>query len=468
MQFPSFPVRFITIVAPLILVAIFPSGCTSTRAHYANYEDGKLTGWKSVSSQEGDRFSLAFIEFGEQGSFQDPSQLQAAEKLIASKAKPLVIAYVHGWHNNSASHDVERFRGFLREVTDNARIRNSGFTVVGIYLGWRGESLSVPVINSLSFWNRKAAAERLASNNDCIDAIWSLTSKARAKGSDSNYTILIGHSFGGLVVERTVAHSLVTGMHSGQNALPADLIITLNPAGDSILTRQMIASFDSRMSFQNGNYVSRESQSRLVLPGNRQLIVGISAENDRATGTMFPIGSNLGAIGKRWDRVPPPGLEQKSVSERLYFTNTPGNNKTLVNHHVAAVDSSAPLKGENAVDANLSNNIKDGIFYTSDTNDPQKTRWRRWQIAAKEAVVQTPYWLIQVPREIINDHGGIWSPNAQAMLAAVFRMNFPLQKMASGEVKPAAPNPVQLPKARDYNRLQSKEPANEPASPRNP
>jgi hypothetical protein len=60
---------------------------------------------------------MAFIEFGEHGSFQDPSQLQEAERLISSKNKVLFVTYVDGWYNHSGSRDMEPFRGFLNELT---------------------------------------------------------------------------------------------------------------------------------------------------------------------------------------------------------------------------------------------------------------------------------------------------------------------------------------------------------------
>jgi hypothetical protein len=82
-------------------------------------------------------FSMALIEFGERTSFQDPSQLHEAERLISSKNKVLLVTYVHGWHNYSGSRDMERFRGFLNELTGHRTVKGSRFSVVGVYLGSR-------------------------------------------------------------------------------------------------------------------------------------------------------------------------------------------------------------------------------------------------------------------------------------------------------------------------------------------
>jgi hypothetical protein len=50
--------------------------------------------------------------------------------------------------------------------------------------------------------------------------------------------------------------------------------------------------------------------------------------------------------------------------------------------------------------------------------------------------VDVPYWDVKVDPAIIKDHGDIWNPKAQAMMAAIFRMTNPL--MNPEKVKPRA------------------------------
>ena len=195
-------------------------------------------------------YRIAFIEFGEQGSYQDTSQLKNAIELVQDVHRPLVISYVHGWQNNARSNDVDRFEGLLARLGRAPAIRDAGFNVVGVYLGWRGKLSPVPVLKELSFFNRKATAERIASNFDCYDAIASISEAARKyHGVHGQYTILLGHSFGGLIVERSVGHAINAEIHGHADAdrsMPADLVIVVNPASDSILARQMIAALYSR------------------------------------------------------------------------------------------------------------------------------------------------------------------------------------------------------------------------------
>jgi hypothetical protein len=56
---------------------------------------------------------------------------------------------------------------------------------------------------------------------------------------------------------------------------------------------------------------------------------------------------------------------------------------------------------------------------------------------------------VRVPKEIIWGHGGLWSDNSVAMLAALFRIHFPLT--AEGKIAPLGPRLAPI--APDIERL---------------
>ncbi len=369
----------------------------------------------SLSSGSG--YDLAFIEFGEQGSYQDSSQLQNAIDLIQRTTRPLVITYVHGWHNNAGSADVDRFCEWLSALSQTQLIRSRRFHIVGVYLGWRGELTMAPVVRQLTFYSRKAAAERLASNFDCYDAIAAVSEAARKfHGSGGQYTVLIGHSFGGLVVERAVAHAINAEMHghaAPDRSLPADLILTVNPASDSILARQMMAALYMRPT-----------------ENTRPFLVSLTSKTDNATGKWFPIGTSLASTTKAFNEVPVPGAPGKQ-SERRFYTSTPGHNEFLVNHETEKLPQTikAP-NGLNAIQMNLSHNLTGDIFAT----DGPSGTLELWQFK-RVTSVDVPYWDVRVDPSIIKDHGDIWNPRAKAMMAAIFRITNPIMNPA---VKPRA------------------------------
>ena len=399
-----------------VACVVLLQGCVSMSPRYQNLSSGPLN---SVLPREG--YHLAFIEFGEQGSYLDTSQVEAAYNLVRNSRKPLVITYVHGWHNDSGSKDVGRFEEFLHDVGNTQLIKEHGFDVIGVFLGWRGEITNAPVLTELTFYSRKTAAERLANNFDCFDAISSVAEAARSYHSRANrYTILIGHSFGGLVVERAVAHALDAKMHTTNSIgsqMPADLTLVWNPASDSILSRQIIAALTQ---WQTEN--------------TRPLFASVTSTADTATGVIFPIAMTLSSTSKAFPKVhdPVPRSDNDGLgddpnahleSERSYYTSTPGHKNELINHDTVP----SPIQGHfppgtSAVALNLSHNLKgDVVALPTDSGGIEL-----WQLKQRTSAVDVPYWDIQVDKRLIKSHGDVWNLKAEALLAGLFRIANPL------------------------------------------
>src|SRR5262249_43136960 len=118
--------------------------------------------------------------------------------------------------------------------------------IVGVYIGWRGQTVAFPkgldpgkpltwwrapklLPYGITFWDRKNTAARVAGVS-CTEAILSLTAVAKMRyltdaelmafpqkptnlvhTVDKSKVIIIGHSFGGLIVERAVTQALLGG-----------------------------------------------------------------------------------------------------------------------------------------------------------------------------------------------------------------------------------------------------------------
>src|SRR5260370_4458379 len=407
---PLLPFRSHTV--EICISALWLTSCTSLSPLRPNTTANPTN---SVIARDG--YKVAFVEFGEQGSYQDPTQLQNALALIRDTPQPLVITYVHGWQNNVESGDVQSFESLLARLNRAHAIRNVGFHVVGVYLGWRGKLTPVPVLKEISFWNRKATAERLASNYDCYDAIASISEEARRKGRGNQYTVLLGHSFGGLIVERSVAHAINAEIHghaAADRSMPADLVIAVNPASDSILARQMIAALYSRKT-----------------EGTRPLFVSITSTGDWATGGFFPIGTGLASVSKGFNEVGVPGPAKTMENERKFYTSTPGHNEMLINHVTLNLQKTITSpQGHPALETNLEHNLSADVFTLDGTNG----KLDLWQIK-RIGDVDVPYWDVKVDPTIIKDHGDLWNEKAEAMMAAIFRMANP---MLNPHAKPKA------------------------------
>jgi len=441
---------FVTLASTLLLATCAPYG-----PYHPNTAAEPLN---SVRGPADGRYKMAFIEFGDQGSALDESQRVAAVSIIRKAERPLLFVYIHGWQNDATSGDTCKFEHFLDTLSRFPEMREHKINLIGVYIAWRGKDLTIPGLDLLTFWSRKSAGGEVAAENGCLAAISELALAARAPDKKLHHCVLMGHSFGGLVLGNTISHSILDASGNGErNSSPWDMAVAFNSADDSISTRQLMSELDSLYKYDPARhaYVGRSGGPGKVatIDENRPLLIMLQAENDKATGAFFPIGTGLAnMIGLRyhWARVPVPGRNGEKVSEKEFETHTPGNNKYLVNYQVVSRGEATPppgLKGvENrAVEANAVHNLQGRIFYTSTKNDrhenkycsgsiynsneikpvPDNEVWRKWEIVYS-GNARIPFWIVRVPKEIISGHGGLWSDNSIALFTALYRLHFPV------------------------------------------
>jgi hypothetical protein len=455
---------FVTLALSMLLAS-----CASYGPYHANIPGEPL---RSIREPNDGRYKMAFIEFGDQGSPLDNYQRKAALEMIHKTERPLLFVYIHGWQNNATSSDVCRFEHFLDSVSRSPDFNGRKVNVLGVYIAWRGKTLTVPGLKFFTFWSRKAAGEEIAAANSCLSTIQELAVVAREPGKDYHHTVLLGHSFGALVLGNTISHSIL-GTSS-----PWDMAVAFNSAASSVNTRQLMQELDYLYKYdaQRRAYVSRSNlggTETRTIPENRPAIVFLQSENDTATTTAFPLGQqvyNTLNLRFHWQKVPVPGHHGKRVSEREFYDRTPGNNKYLVNYQVVPQrEGTAPPPGlketqNRAFEANVKQDHPDYTFYTSEHNDGHeegfcrndkydsdavrppsgKEIWRRWKFEYT-GNARVPCWIVRVPKDIISGHGGLWSDNSVAMLGALLRIQFPL----AGGGKVATPESITAPDTPD-------------------
>ena len=246
------------------------------------------------------------------------------------------------------SGDVCRFEHFIDMVSRLPEVTQGKINVIGVYIAWRGKDLTVPGLDLLTFWNRKLTGGSVAAQNSCLATINELALAAREPGKQVHHCVLMGHSFGGLVLSNTISHSILDASSTGaRNASPWDMAVAFNPADDSIGTRQLMSELDYLYKYDptRGAYVGRSpgAEEGAVTSENRPLLIVLQSENDQATGKFFPIGQTLANtinLHYHWDKVPVPGGNGQKVSEGEFQTHTPGNDKYLVNFNVVPLGRS--------------------------------------------------------------------------------------------------------------------------------
>ncbi len=445
-------------------LALLP-GCTTNKQHRFVNVDSRDTTKSAFESYVPDEhpYQLSYIEFDERGDYWDRAQLaDAARRIHRSKQPLLMVAFIHGWHNDASEQagDVARFRCLLKQLGHSPA--TSQLRVHGVFIGWRGESVArnslLWVPKQLSLFNRKGAIER-AAGHPMADSIYWLVRETR-KYQPGSRTVLIGHSLGALGLEKILAQSLPARLYtygtrsggasaSGELYTPADLVLLLNSAAESSYAKELVDTF---------RRIPRTPGSNTSIDPEHPLLISITSKADQATGKFFPIGTGLSNffgtfrdyhLTRKYDGT------DETVSQRKYFTTTPGHNPYLVTHEVVPLNPPVRVKAGKwdetvgvcqpeinpAFEYNL--NHPDRRRFVSG----EKERYDQWEIRRKPGGELTPYWLVEVPGELIPGHGDIFNPNARAMMAAFFRINNLMQKGAPRTMSAAMDRPMEVPRA---------------------
>ena len=192
----------------LFLIALTTSACVANKPFRS-----QISIYPPVPVEQ--PYTLAFIEFDDMGEFWDRRQFDRAlnairQAKVAGHGQAIVVTFVHGWKNNSSdkSGNVWGFREQLRQIVGYYR----GFTdipVVGIYIGWRGSVTDIPLVKQFTFYNRRAAAIRIPGAS-LTETLHQIMRVSKSDEHDRSVCVLIGHSFGGMVLERALSQSKVS------------------------------------------------------------------------------------------------------------------------------------------------------------------------------------------------------------------------------------------------------------------
>ena len=243
------------------------------------------------------RIPVAYVEIDEQGYFQDRRQMEQALALVAAAGKPkYVVVFVHGWFHSARPDDenVRRFKCALNNL--QAIDGNVHEDVVGLYVGWRGKSWRLPLIQYATFWERKNTSEEIG-RGSLVEFLIRLERVVKPAPSSLNKLMLIGHSFGASVVFNAIGQTLMTRFLLDAEKLAAaqeapthaqsrpglvsgygDLVVLVNPAIEATRIMPFFSSMNEYTRKQVALFSSAQPP-RLVI---------LSSEGDWATRMTFP------------------------------------------------------------------------------------------------------------------------------------------------------------------------------------
>jgi hypothetical protein len=474
-------------------VAIMLVGCTGNQAYrdrdsrpwadqpQVSFVRGyQLAQYEPFSSPSGDHhFDLSYIEFDEKGDYWDRRQLGWTVQEIKRAATgndTVLVVYVHGWQNDASGlreHDVGKFRCLLEHLAEADGFKHRFF---GVYIAWRGKSvpggdgwfpnnsvfdlLSKSIFfvpHELSFYGRKNVATHTAAL-PTTEAIFQSVAAARHWTQESGHrstTVLIGHSFGGLLLEKALSQAFAAKMISedgtggGSFIAPADFVVLLNSATESIYAKEMTDMLRRRA--RSGGSSPQEISAK------HPLIVSITSRADWATKILFPIGTQLSnsfGLFRRYEWDTLYGDSSHDVSQRQYFTHTPGHNRLLISHEAEAVSGTPvdPVYQEtDSCDREMlgafRRNLDDPatgpngeIRFTTGASSGNEVEWQLTPTTPDR--LMTPYWIIEVPHQIMRDHSDIFNENSIALMARLFRISNPKPK--EGVITTSMPRTMRL------------------------
>lgn len=381
----------------LVLTVALLSACVSDSPYQAGADYSVSA---PVDAGIGTGYVLSHVEFDDQGWFQDLRQRQALfarlQALHREKKSMLIVAYTHGWKHNAEEGDsnLRDFRKLLAQLTsiEQATHRPSGpRTVVGVYIGWRGSTVPIPIVEDITFWARKNAAERVGSRS--IKQLFVELNQFRAYGngwsasdqlaeSKDTQLVFIGHSFGGLITYTALYSAILErGLQLNQEGRYrtaksfGDFVLLVNPAFEGALYEPIWQAALSR-----GCYPRWQ----------RPVMAIVTSRADMATRLAFPAG-----------RLYTFAQSAPHEGERETVMHTVGHLDRYLTHNLDMVkDADAPRAQVDAAGADADTVTTLGPF--------RLTKTKRFS-DEKAFPERMPYLVIQAGPELIADHNDFWN-----------------------------------------------------------
>jgi hypothetical protein len=415
--------------------------------------------WPVKAQDPTARYNLEVVQVDDFGSFWDAGHAREVANRIdtwSQAENTFIVVFIHGWHNDAEpdNGNLINFQQSLDEIAklmdDSASAQTrqqltgqASYRLVGVYVGWRGKSLPMP-LDYATMWWRKDAAERVG-NGDVAEFLERLQ-RTYLRANSTNATgknriikpftglVTIGHSFGGQVLMRALARPIeeVLVEHTpheisdteAEPALPnpnatkqekpidsfGDINILLNPA----LEASQYARIDSL--YRKLSYDEHQTPQLMVL----------SADDDWARKSFFPIARVLTLPFRPTFRSSYQGALWGQALGVLASQQTHDLNRST------AVDSLTHADYEAVNEKLAANTATAGHPVPAATlavPDPLGTRIRHFDFTSQLAfggaelvprapmrVANSPVAIVVTHQDIITQHSGIFNPELRAFL----------------------------------------------------
>jgi pimeloyl-ACP methyl ester carboxylesterase len=434
---------------------------TVHEADFATKEARERIETSALEVHEDEGYELAFLEFDDQGSLFSRAPLEllidTLKKEAARSDKPRLnlVLFTHGWLNDArlCNRNACCFRAFLSRLAKDVRAveaRAGGggapARTIGIFIGWRGLSATVPPLRELSFYARKRAAHTIG-QGELVELLTFLDRYQKHVNEETPRRcrlVMLGHSFGGAAMFTAIAnvlksrvvdaqvHSMLTGKPEPVVGF-GDLVVLANPAFEAAL----YAPFQELLT-QHPTFGERQ----------RPALVILASETDSDTKVLFKVGRSLSTMFQR--------TGPRSPRETL--VTTVGNYDPFVTHRVDVIEH-----GPDAQKASMMGTVENCAcaLPMKDLPPDMLDRLAEMVDASNRGVpvplpplacpgVETmgsvaltcktdnerPLWVVRASNEVISGHSGFFTrPVSDLLRGLVFRA---MMEDLAGATRPAA------------------------------
>lgn len=365
--------------------------------------------------QEHKDYDLAFVEFSDRGNAFDDSYVNNVLDRVSEKVNKdgaVIVTFVHGWKHNASEEDgnVISFKQTLQDIRNELKKSFSAIPslekrrLIGLYVGWRGATTKIPLIENLTFWDRKAAAQEVGKGSvtTLLLRLNQILEESEQGGiPDNNVLVVVGHSFGGAIVASAFSEVLTERVVKRDRRTQVartvmDGVIVLNAALEATQVLPLVEA----------------AVEKPYRPDQRPIFVSISSDADKATHYTFPIGQTLGLLltwrqadlkrGYLRDRKDP--APQNTLREEHLDTTTFANFAPFLTHRLTSSEKTTDTDFE----------------YTPCSQDPEGCKPMGLTSLSGYPFIETPehypLYFIKTDASVMKSHNDIFNQKVRAFL----------------------------------------------------
>lgn len=399
-----------------------------TSCTYKNAGDCSRSAIQLYAPDADNEYHLGFVEYDDQGQLRDRKQMEEVLGTyynIAANDDVMLLAFVHGWHHSAEPGDsnIKSFRKMLAMVSGMETIgsRQEGRKkrkVLGLYVAWRGDSITIPYVNDLTFWDRKNTAHDVGQQGvtevllklEEIVNTRSVMSK-EVKPPRASRLVVIGHSFGGAVVYTSLQKVLADRFIDSRRGKAVrddakgfgDLVVLMNPAFEAL---RFATLYDLS---QEGcrNYFSTQLPRLAILTSEADYATKYAFSAGRFFSTFFESHTTL----KRHycSRPGSPGKSPMDIKEGKADRNTVGHFEPYLTHRLSPLAVKTARKQDFRI-------RQLQTIWSQHTNDKPLNFEGSQLVSLGRTTALNPYLNIKVDKKLISDHNDIWRPEIIAFI----------------------------------------------------